>query len=439
MDAAGVLTPISTGVKHLLSLHNSRICYIFLLVFVQAVPALGADAELDALNLEIIQETNSKITSDTKLFLEGSFGNADKRDHTGGRKFQRTSIDFSHSARVAENWRAVISDRLDVMSPADLGTDRAINSLREGYLSWQSGEGRGLLEFGRINMRYGPGYGYNPTDFFRDGALRSLSTADPVALRGNRLGSVMVRAQSMWADGALSVTYSPKLADRPTNSSWSLDLGSTNNRDRGMLALSSQISQHVSSQFLIYKDDGLTPALGANMTALLSDSIVGHMEWSRATEPDLLSRAFALPSAAVTRNRFVAGMNYTAPSKWSITSEYQYNGFGLTGQRWAELGVKPFAQLAYLSEAIRLQELAQRQAYLLYVTKKSFYIENLNLTAYLQFNPDDRSRLAWLEMRHHWRSFDLSIQIQQSFGDSTGVYGVLPDRRVVQILGSYYL
>ena len=57
-----------------------------------------------------------------------------------------------------------------------------MNSLREAYLSWQPASGASILEAGRINLRYGPGYGYYPTDFFRDGSLRTSTTADPLAL-----------------------------------------------------------------------------------------------------------------------------------------------------------------------------------------------------------------------------------------------------------------
>ena len=45
-----------------------------------------------------------------------------------------------------------------------------------------------VLTFGPpFNLRFGPGYGYNPTDFFRDGSLRVLTTADPFALHEIRL------------------------------------------------------------------------------------------------------------------------------------------------------------------------------------------------------------------------------------------------------------
>ncbi|MDO8450845.1 MAG: hypothetical protein Q7T10_18795 [Rhodoferax sp.] len=404
----------------------------------QAVPALAADAETDALLLESAPEAASEGTGDTKLFFEGMIGNASRRFQPGSRDLGRASLDFSHTARIAPGLRAVISDRLDHVYPADVGADATVNSLREAYLSWQPEGGNTVLEFGRINLRYGPGYGYNPTDFFRDGSLRTLTSANPFAIRENRLGTVMLRGQRLWSGGSLSVAYSPKLEDRPNADGWSLDLGSTNNRDRALVALSNQFSQSISGQVLAYKEDGLSPTLGANLTALLSDAAVAHLEWSHGSEPDLLSRALALPNTATTRNRFVGGVTYTTLSKLSVTAEYQYNGFGLDRSNWAALGATPAIQLAYLREALRLQELAPRQAYLIYVTQKSLGFKDLDLTAYLRQNADDHSRLAWLELRHHWPSFDLTFQLQQNIGSPTTEFGILPDRRVVQVLGTYY-
>ena len=94
--------------------------------------------------------------------------------------------------------------------------------------------------------------------------------------------------------------------------------------------------------------------------------------------------------------------------------------------------------MAYLREALRLQELAPRRALLIYVTQKSLWLKDLDLTAYLRFNPGDNSRLAWLELRHHWPNFDLTFQLQQNMGRNTSEFGILPDRRTIQVLGTYY-
>ena len=409
-----------------------------LLALVQAVPALGADAESDALSLEAAPQAPTEVARDTKIFMEGAVGNASQRYLPESRTIGRASLDFSHTARLSPGLRAVVSDRIDHLYPADAGADATVNSLREAYLSWQPEAGNTIVELGRVNLRYGPGYGYNPTDFFRDGSLRTLTTANPLALRENRMGSVMLRAQRLWTGGALSVAYSPKLADRPNADGWSLDLGSTNNRDRALVALSTQFTQRVSTQLLVYKEQDLSPTLGASLTALLTDAAVAHLEWSRGSEPDLLSRALALPGDTATRNRFTGGVTYTTLSKLSLTAEYQYNGFALNQTDWAALAATPATQIAYLLQAQRRQELSSRHAYLVYLTQKSLGLKNLDLTAFLRVNANDHSRLGWLELRHHWPRFDLAFQLQQNIGDPGSEFGILPDSRVVQVLGTYY-
>jgi hypothetical protein len=346
---------------------------------------------------------------------------------------------LSYSRRVGIGLRAVLSDRVDVIHPAGAGADSTINSLREAYLSWQPGEGGDLLlDFGRINLRNGPAYGYNPTDFFRDGSLRVLTSADPFALRQNRIGSVMLRAQRLWSGGSLSVAYSPKLATRPSADGWSLDLGSTNNRDRGLVTLATRLSETVNTQLFLYKESGLSASVGANMTALLSDAATAHIEWTRGREPDLLTRALIAPANTVTRNRFVGGFTYTTLGKTSLTAEYQYNGFALSPSRWSALATTPGAQLGYLREALRLQELSQRQAILIYITQKDLWLKDLDLTAYLRYNTGDNSKLAWFELRRHWPQFDLTFQLQQNIGRQKSEFGLVPDRRTLQVLGTYY-
>ncbi len=410
----------------------------FALAASYALPAFSADAELDALNLESAPEVAADAAHSTKLFFEGAVGNASQRYTSDSVNLGRASIDFSHSARLAPGLRAVVSDRLDYFDPVIAGTDTAVNSLREAYLSWQPEGGSTVLELGRINLRYGPAYGYNPTDFFRDGSLRSLTSANPFAMRENRLGSVMLRGQKLWSGGSLSVAYSPKLADAPSADGWNLDFGATNNRDRGLVALSTQISQSVSGQVLAYKEQGMSATLGASLTALLSDAAVAHLETSRGSEPDLLSRALGLPSTTATRNRFAGGLTYTTLGKLSVTAEYQYNGFALDASDWTALGATPANQVAYELEAQRLQELVPRQAYLFYLSQKSLFLKDLDLTAFMRINANDHSHLTWVELRHHWSKFDLAFQLQQHTGDISSEYGILPDRRVVQVLGTYY-
>jgi hypothetical protein len=188
----------------------------------------------------------------------------------------------------------------------------------------------------------------------------------------------------------------------------------------------------------MYQESGRSATFGFNTTALLSDAATAHLEFTRGSEPSLFNRALAIPGESTARNRFVGGVTYTTLGKLSVTAEYQYNGFGINPADWAALSVAPLTQLAYLSEALRLQELAPRQTYLIYVTQKGLILKDLDLTAYLRLNPGDDSRLAWLELRHHWPSFDLTFQLQQNSGNVKSEFGVIPDKRVIQALGTYY-
>ena len=85
-----------------------------------------------------------------------------------------------------------------------------------------------------------------------------------------------------------------------------------------------------------------------------------------------------------------------------------------------------------------MQELARQQAVLIYVTQKGLFLKDLDMTAYLRFSPGDNSKLAWVELRHHWQNFDLAFQLQQTMGSARSEFGALPERRAVQVLGTYY-
>lgn len=404
--------------------------------------AASNDAEADALNLEGEKPAAEApgTAKDTRISIEGAIGNSSQRYLPNSRDLARASFDLSYSAKIGNGLRFVFSDRVDNIHPADGGADSTINSLREAFVSWQSEGGANVLEFGRINLRYGTAYGYNPTDFFRDGSLRTLTSANPFALRDNRLGTVMLRGQRLWAGGSLSVAYSPKLDSRPSADGWSMDLGSTNNRDRLLVALGSQFSQSVNGQLLVYKESGNSATIGASGAALLSDAATAHAEWSFGRELDLASRAALSPATKESRNRLAIGATYTTLGKLSITGEYQYNGFALGKQAWQTLGAaSPAGQVAYLSEAQRLQDLAPRQAVLIYVSQKGLAgIKDLDLTGFVRFNLLDQSRLAWVEVRRHWAKYDLALQWQQHMGRITSEFGIQPDRRIVQVVGTYY-
>jgi hypothetical protein len=93
--------------------------------------------------------------------------------------------------------RAVLSDRLDIDWQHGFSQRDEVNTLKEAYLSWQP-RNDVILDVGRVNQYSGVAIGYNPSDFFRGGALRSPVSVDPTSIKTDRQGSVMLRGQALW-------------------------------------------------------------------------------------------------------------------------------------------------------------------------------------------------------------------------------------------------
>lgn len=200
----------------------------------QTVPVQN---ELDALTLADQVPAKAETARDWQASVEGALGQSTLRNGDDGHGTERLSFDFSLDKTLAKGWRVVLSDQLDLRWQRRLDDQTSVNTLREAYLSWQP-QAEHALDVGRINARYGVAYGYNPTDFFRAGANRSIVSLDPNTLKKNRQGSVMLRAQTLWSGGALTAMLSPKLAEQRNDGAFNLDLGATNAQDRWLIAVS---------------------------------------------------------------------------------------------------------------------------------------------------------------------------------------------------------
>lgn len=409
--------------------------------FLAVSPARAADEpDLGALDLKSAPvDAEQAAPQRTRLFVEAGLGNATQRYTDGSQPLRRASVDLYHASKLAPGWRFVLSDRIDHVHPSDAGLPDTLNSLREAYVSWEGAEASTVIDFGRINLRYGPGYGYNPTDFFRDGAVRSITSVNPFALRENRLGTVALRAQRLWQGGSMAIALSPKLADEPSTQALNLDLGATNNRNRLLLTANQQLSERISGQVLLYKEPGLDAQPGASLTALVSDAAVAHAEWSYAKGPSLAAQAWATPGSQRSGHKLSTGLTYTTASKLSITGEFQFNGMALDQTSWNRTSAgNPGALPAYLIEVQRLQELASRRAYLVYLSQRDFGMKGMELTGFVRVNANDHSRLAWAELRYHWSNVDLALQWQQHSGRAFSEYGLYPDKRIVQLVAAYH-
>lgn len=421
----------------------SKRCRAAALAFAVALawPAVWAAGDDDALSLESAApaESAAKPRAPLRLFAEGAIGQSGRRFGLSAQTQYRASLDLRWSASLAPGWKAALSDRLDAIDPAEPGKDGTLNSLREAYLSWSDEASKWALDLGRVDLRFGPGYGYNPTDFFRDGSLRAFTTANPIALRENRMGSVVLRGTRLWTGGSAAILWSPKLADEPSPSALSADFGSTNSRGRGLLVVGVQPSERFNAQFLLYKDKDERVQPGLTATALLGRSWVAHGEWSAGREPTLADRAWGVRGHEISAQRFAGGLTFTTSTELSLTVEYEANGFALSKSQWdVAAATNPALLAAYLTEAQRRQELPFRRGWFLFANQRNLGLKNLDLTAFVQLNPADDSHVAWLELRYHWTAVDLALQLQNNAGEFGSIYGSIPERRNATLLLDYH-
>ena len=403
-----------------------------------AMPALAADEDAAALSLADQTTAKPESSTDWRVFTEAAVRESTGRA-TGAVLHQgRLSFDVRYDGSLGSGWRAVFADRLDLNRTSHGAGTTEINTLKEAYLSWQAAPDL-AADFGRVNVRHGVALGYNPTDFFRAGALRSIVSIDPASLRENRLGSVMLRGQKLWDSGSATAIYSPKLADRPDTGAYSVDLGATNQRERWLVALSQKLSEQVSPQFLLSGGTGQSAQLGFNVTALLGNATVAFAEWSGGRAPSLLTRALALADDSALRSRLSAGLTYTTGSNVSLTLEYEHNGAGLDRSGWDALRRgPPAAYAAYRSFAANLQEPVTRNNVFVHAIWTDAMVKHFDLAAMVRYNTADHSRLQWLEARYHWTRVDLALQTQLNTGRPLSEFGASAERHISQVLVRYF-
>ncbi len=397
-----------------------------------------AEDDSAALALPSAPVTPASAGRTISVTAEGAQTTASQRD---GQELQgqRLSVDTRYDGALGSGWRAVAAARLDVDWADRLDAAQEIGTLKETYVSWQP-RANLLLDAGRINGRQGVAFGYNPTDFFRSDAVRSVVSIDPNSLRDNRLGTVMLRGEQLWDGGALSAVYAPRLTYHANAAPLDPDLGATNSSGRWLLSFSQQIATGLAPQWLAFGGDGQAPQLGMNLTTLFGQSMIAYAEVSGGRSTSLWARVLNLPQSGSFRSRAATGLTYSTAGKLSLTVEYEYNGTGLSPDAWHA------ARSGNLSLYGRYREYAQAQQDLptqsnlfLYAAWQDLIFRHLDLSAFLREDLADRSRLAYAELRRRWTSFDVALRWQDAMGDTTSDYGASPQRRTWQLVLDYYL
>jgi hypothetical protein len=408
-----------------------------ILLFPMATQALAAEDDAAALSLADRPQPAARAAGDWSLFAETTAARSALRG--GGVEHDANLfLGVRYDATFAPGWRAIFADLLDLRWQDHPSHQKTLNTTIDAYVSWQVRPDT-ILDAGRINTRNGVGIGYEPTDYFRANAVRSIISIDPASLRENRLGSVMIRSQALWPSGALTALYSPKLADQPSDAAFNPDFGATNFSDRWLLAGSYALSKQLNPQLLIFGQAGQSAQIGFNLTALLNDATVAYVEYSGGRTPGLLAPLEMPAPPSAFRSQIVAGATYTTARNLSLTLEYEFNGSGLDRQAWDALrSGSPALYAQYRALTIDLQELPTKQRLFANARWQDAVVNHLDLAAFAYYDCVDSSRQWWVEARYHWPKVDLALQWQVNSGSPGSEYGALPARQTWQALVKYF-
>lgn len=390
-------------------------------------------SDVDALALaDAPPATTTDAVRDWQGFAEVAFGQYTAPNDVVTPN-HRLSLDIQLDTSIAPRWRAVLADRLDMKWPAQIGDEHSINTLKEAYLSWQASDER-LLDLGRVNVRNGVASGYNPTDYFRNGAVRSVVSSDPGSLKKNRLGSVMLRGQTLWNGGSLTALASPKMAEQASDTAFSPDYGATNNQNRWMLTISQRLTDKIAPQWLVYGEDRQPAQLGMNVTTLAGDATVFFLEWSGGQSRSQLSQAGLAADDTSYHQRAAGGVTYTTSNKLSWTLEYAYNDAALHADQWDALQRGSIlAYWRYRLWAQAAQELPTQDMLGLYINWQDAIVPHLDVSAMVRINKADTSRTHWMEVRYHWSHTDLALQLQVNSGGTSSDFGAALQQRIWQL------
>jgi hypothetical protein len=413
------------------------------LAWLASAPCLSAtappaDAD-DSAALALTAPEQPGQTKPSPLFAGIELAETESNVSQGGdADAQRASFDLRADDRLAPHWRAQLSDHLDLLWPGTFSDAEQINTLKEAYVSWQ--QTNVSIDAGRINVRQGVGFGYNPTDFLRVDALRFEDSVDPDSLRMTRLGTGMLRSQWLWDSGALTALYAPKLADHPTLAPWDPDLGATNASNRWMLSLSQRLIGAWSPQWLLFDTGTGQPQLGLNMTTAIGASTIAYLEFTGGENRPQLDQALQTPAAESWHSRLSSGATYTFSNKLSVTLEFEYDAAALSGRQWSALRQRNLPQYGrYLLYLIGKQELPTYFNALAAASRQDLLVQHLDLSAFVRRDLIDSSSLAWTELRYHWPRIDAAFRWQDAHGSPTSDYGVSPIRQSWQLLLDYFL
>jgi hypothetical protein len=458
------------------------------LLIVGFVPARAADEDKD---LELIPQAiqqplpapTSTAAGSQRNYLEDAFSAAQLRGSLAvpfpppapANWEDRLFLDTRDAWQVGDGLTLTYSGRFNLRAANDLtfpGHENILNELREAFVSWQPADGISF-DLGRVNIKSGVAIGFNPTDFFKTRAVVEPLTADPTVLREDRLGTLMLSGQYVWAGGAVTLALAPGVT-RPSSIYNSTNLPSfnpmldrTNAEDRFLLKASVKVADGLDPEVLLYHA-GNSTQIGANLTAEIGQQTVGYLEWAGGMGANLINNALrfgqltgTLPaneppvipnnSAWQFQNALSVGFSWTpSATKLTFNLEYHFNQAGFSAQDWhnwfnagARQGTVAGVDqtLWYIrSYALDQQEPLSRHTAFLRADWVDAFVPDLEMTALANVNLLDGSGLVQATADYYVsRAWTVGGLIGFTFGGRHSEFGSLPQSASILIHVMRYL
>ena len=375
---------------------------------------------------------------------------------------ERLLLDVRDEWPLGQDIRVAYSGRLNLRAEDRLdfpSHENAINDLREAYFAWEP-TASFFADVGRINLKSGVALGFNPTDFFKTRAVVEPLSVDPVVLREDRLGTLLLRAQRIWPRGSLTVAYAPAVASAsPIYTDFdlpSLDpmFDRTNAKDRFLVKGSVDIAAEFSPEILAYHEDGVT-RWGLNLTQPIGQKMVLYAEWSGGPRTSLIDDALRFGRATGTlppnapsplpedehqqfRSELAAGASYAlAESKITLNLELNYSQAGFSRTDWLNwfrvgsgaTSQSPIAaELWYIRDyALDQQEQVSRSYVFLRGDWVDAFVPRLELTGFVSSDLADGSARIQLTADYYLTDrWTIGGLVLANFGAHRSDFGSLP-------------
>jgi len=414
-----------------------RLSACVLAVFASQGALAQAPPDLDPAQFQVAEQEGAAATA---LGIKASIGLDawDRRRAVDGVADAglRSVLDLRREWHLGSGWSATFSGRLE--GTGDGHTSTVHKALREAYVAKRMGDSL-FVDVGRINLRSGVASGFNPTDWLREAAALPQTTQNPVSLRENRLGTVMLRLQAIENWGAVQLAVVPHLAHQEDGASPDGLAWERTNDDKALhVRVAPQLNDALSLDLLAYARENRHPQWGLNLTSVLHSALIAHAELATGLREGLAAPG-VVPSTHM-HQRVAAGFNWTTPQGAVLTVERHSATDALNPQDWEAWRLatdrptlRGLAQLR--TQRSDLQEPLVRDAWFFRAAVTGLSERaNVDLGAFVRLNAHDHSALWQVDGAWHVRP---RVSVYASLGGFAGTslseFGANPTRTLMSV------